>query len=283
MESFEDISSLVIPDWDDYAYRLHVCDFLRAQVIDDIIGDLDIPPTSSGLDAGCGIGSHIQLLLEATGCDGHVTGLDLSEKYLSYAREISDRCHISDSVTFVKGNIGELPFEDDTFDWLWSSDCAGYPSTTASPVKLTEELARVVKPGGLVCIIGWTWQQLLPGHPQLEARLDTASSLVLNSIRGGIPETHFLRAPGWFEAAGLTDVGAATYAGSVLAPLSRKEKEALLAFFDMLWSGVENEVSRKDWSEYRRLCDPSSPDFILSIPGYYAYFNYTAFSGRLPE
>ena len=42
-------------------------DRLRESIIREAIGALELPPGSRGLDAGCGIGSHIPLLLEAVG------------------------------------------------------------------------------------------------------------------------------------------------------------------------------------------------------------------------
>jgi hypothetical protein len=29
------------------------------------------------------------------------------------------------------------------------------------------------------------------------------------------------------------------------------------------------------------LCDPGSPDFILNMPAYYAFFTYTMITGRV--
>jgi hypothetical protein len=31
------------------------------------------------------------------------------------------------------------------------------------------------------------------------------------------------------------------------------------------------------------LCTPGSPDFILEIPEYYAFFTYSMFRGRVPK
>ncbi|MBE9551710.1 MAG: methyltransferase type 11, partial [Proteobacteria bacterium] len=60
------------------ADKLHMSDFLRGPVIGSAIQALELPHGSSGLDAGCGIGSHALLLANAVGPAGHVTGLDLS-------------------------------------------------------------------------------------------------------------------------------------------------------------------------------------------------------------
>ena len=68
----------------------------------------------------------------------------------------------------------------------------------------------------------------------------------------------------------------------VQAPLAKEERAALTSFLAMLWQEPAPEAPGEDWAEYRRLCRPESPDFILGIPDYYAFFTYTMFRGRVP-
>jgi demethylmenaquinone methyltransferase/2-methoxy-6-polyprenyl-1,4-benzoquinol methylase len=92
-----------------------------------------------------------------------------------------------------------------------------------------------------------------------------------------------MRAAGCFQRLGLEDIQARTFSGDVQAPLSADERTALLSLFEMLWGEPQPEVAAQDWAEYRRLCVPGSPDFILDIPEYYAFFTYTVFRGTVPE
>ena len=151
------------------------------------------------------------------------------------------------------------------------------------PLPLLRELARVVKPGGTVAILAWSSQQLLPGYPLLEARLDATSSGIAPFVRGKRPELHFLRALGWFRELGLEELKAETFAGSAHAPLSDDLRCALIALFQMRWPGVESELSQEDWAEYQRLCQPESPYFILNLPDYYAFFTYSMFHGKVAK
>ena len=90
---------------------------------------------------------------------------------------------LSERITFREGDVNQLPFDDDTFDWAWSVDCVGY--APMEPLPLVQELARVVKPGGSVAILAWSSEMLLPGHPLLEARLAaTTAGLPLLSREG---------------------------------------------------------------------------------------------------
>jgi demethylmenaquinone methyltransferase/2-methoxy-6-polyprenyl-1,4-benzoquinol methylase len=79
---------------------------------------------------------------------GHITGLDLSSEHLVHARDIVKQAGLAERISLREGNVRELPFDDDVFDWAWSVDLVGY--APMEPLPLVRELARVVKPGGSV-------------------------------------------------------------------------------------------------------------------------------------
>ncbi|MCC6617263.1 MAG: methyltransferase domain-containing protein [Anaerolineae bacterium] len=253
---------------------------LREPLLRSIIESLQLARGSHGLDAGCGIGLPAHLLAEAVGADGHITGLDILPDVLTYAEDTVALAGYGDRVSFCAGDVGRLPFADDAFDWAWSVDCIGYPVGDLQPV-LTE-LARVVRPGGCIILLGWTDQQVLPGYPLLETRLNATCSGYLPYLRGMPPEFHFQRALRSFRAAGLHDVRARTFVGDVQAPLSGGERIALAALFEMLWGQPQPEVAAEDWQAYQQLCTPGSDDFILDGDDYYAFFTYSMFRGNVP-
>jgi demethylmenaquinone methyltransferase/2-methoxy-6-polyprenyl-1,4-benzoquinol methylase len=144
------------------------------------------------------------------------------------------------------------------------------------------ELLRVVKPGGSITLLGWSSQQLLPGYPLLEARLNAACSGYIPFLRDQPPELHFMRAMSAFQNLGLEDVKTQTFVGEAQAPLSNGLRTALISLFEMLWCLPRPEAASADWAQYKRLCTPGSPDFILNIPDYYAFFTYSMFQGKVP-
>jgi hypothetical protein len=117
---------------------------------------------------------------------------------------------------------------------VWSADCIGYPAGKLTP--LLEELMRVVKPGGEVILLGWSSQQLLPGYPLLEARLNATCSGYIPFLKEKSPDLNFMRASHWFRQAGLEDVKAQTFVGEVQSPISSSERTTLISLFDMLWA-----------------------------------------------
>jgi ubiquinone/menaquinone biosynthesis C-methylase UbiE len=254
---------------------------LREPALRSIIQSLQLPRGSRGLDAGCGIGLQALLLADAVGMDGHITGMDILPELLDYGEEVMAKAGLSDRVTFRAGNVSCLPFENEHFDWAWSADCIGYPAGDLMP--LLRELVRVVKPGGSVIVLGWSSQQLLPGYPLLEARLNATCSGYLPFFEDKRPEQHFMRAASCFRDAGLENVEVRTFVGEAQAPLTTDMKAALLSLFEMLWSMPRPKASAKDQADYERLCAPESPDLILNLADYYAFFTYSMFRGRVPK
>jgi demethylmenaquinone methyltransferase/2-methoxy-6-polyprenyl-1,4-benzoquinol methylase len=254
---------------------------LRAPILRSAVAALQLPPGSRGLDAGCGIGLSTLPLAEAVGPSGRVFGLDLSRKLLSYAEEIATQAGLARQISFRVGDVRALPFDDAVFDWSLSVDCVGY--APLEPLPLVRELARVVKPGGTVAILAWSSETLLPSHPVLEARLGATSAGIAPFTRGKRPDLHFLRALSWLRDAGLELCTARTFAGEAYAPLTDDMRRGLMALFEMRWPGVEAELSPDERTQYRRLCLPDSPDFILNRPDYYAFYTYSMFDGRVPD
>ena len=146
---------------------------LREPAIRSAIRTLQFVPNSHGLDIGCGIGNITGLLAESIAPRGRVTGVDISPDMVACARDAAEKAGLTKQLSFHLGDMKDLPFDDDTFDWVWSMDCVGY--APIEPLPLIEELVRVTKPSGRIALLAWSSQQLLPGHPALEARLNATS------------------------------------------------------------------------------------------------------------
>lgn len=260
-----------------YARMLTRSNPLREPVIRSAIQTLRLPTGSRGLDAGCGIGLQTLLLAEAVGPSGRVTGLDKSADFLAHAGALSRNAGMSERISLREGDVGNLPFDKNFFDWVWSADCVGY--IPMEPLPLMKELVRVVKPGGLVAILAWSSERLLPGYPLLEAHLNTTLPGIAPYVQSAGPDSHFLRALGWFQKAGLQEPEVRTFVGDARSPLTEDLRDALAALFEMRWPGVESELPPAHVADYRRLCLPQSPDFIVNRSDYCAFFTYTMFSG----
>lgn len=263
----------------DYLQKLIRSNSLRLPVIQDIINYVKLPKESKGIDVGCGYGAQMLLLAKELGKNSRITGIDLSSEFLNYGKKIIEGERLDKQITFKKGNMNNLPFENNSFDWGWSMDCIGYhPSDPRSAIK---ELIRVIKPGGSINLLAWSSEMLLPGHPLLEAKLNATSVGIAPFSKGKNPKKHFLRLINRFQDLGLDAIEAHTFVGTVHAPLEKDIYTALVDLFQMRWEGVDSELSKEDLKEYKQLCLPESPDFILNLPDYYAFFTYSLFSGKV--
>jgi demethylmenaquinone methyltransferase/2-methoxy-6-polyprenyl-1,4-benzoquinol methylase len=221
------------------------------------------------------------LFSEAVGPNGHISGVDILPELLAYGEDMIKEAGLSAHVSFHQGDVNCLPFEDKYFDWAWSADCIGYPAGDLMPP--LKELMRVVKPGGDVILLGWSSQQLLPGYPLLEARLNATCSGYIPFLKEKSPDSNFMRASYWFQKAGLAEIKAQTFIGEVQSPLISNQRTALISLFQMLWGSPQPATSPEDWRQYQQLCKAESPDFILDIPDYYGFFTYTMFRGKVPK
>lgn len=263
-----------------YGAQLAACAVLMAPITRSAIAALGLPPGSSGLDAGCGIGLQTIALAQAVGPPGAVAAVDLDPALLAEARRRAEVAGVLDRLSLQMADVGHLPYPSGRFDWAWSGDCIGYGITEPAAAA---ELARVVRPGGLVALLVWSSQTLLPGYPRLEARLNATVPGLAPFAAGWSPERHHLRGLGLLRGAGLAGIRARTFAGEAHAPLDAPQRAALTALIGMRWLGAQSELSPPEAAEFLRLCDPASPEFLVDHPDYYACFTETLFWGRVRQ
>lgn len=130
------------------AYEPYVGRWSRL-VAQAFLGWLNVPFNSYWLDVGCGTGALSQTILDKA-APNRVKGIDLSEDYVAYARE-----HIQDGrAQFEVGDAQALPVEADECDAVVSGLVLNF---VPEPQRAVAEMARVVKPGGLVAAYVWDY------------------------------------------------------------------------------------------------------------------------------
>ena len=79
--------------------------------------------------------------------EADITCLDYSPDMMGQAQEKADRLHLK-NVTFQQGDVGALPYADDTFDIVLSlNGFHAFPDKGAA----YREVFRVLRPGGIFC------------------------------------------------------------------------------------------------------------------------------------
>jgi len=269
-----------------YVELLRETSKLVEPAVKQAIEALELTPGSSGLDVGCGIGTDTIRLARAVAPGGRVTGLDPSDTFLDIAREAGEQSGVQDDIEFRQGSMQDLPFEDDGFDWLWCKDTF-WPGPNSpllggkDPVTELGRLTRVVVHGGIVALLYWTTQALLPGYPELEARLFAVWTGTAPYTADVGPGQHFLNAVNYMRRAGLRNVRMQPFSAGVHAPLDAGQQRAVAATVDMFFGGLESRVSADDWAQYRALMQPGSDAYLIDRDDYCCVLTYCLFRGRV--
>jgi ubiquinone/menaquinone biosynthesis C-methylase UbiE len=98
------------------------------------------------LDLACGTGVFTRPL--ARTIDNPVVGLDLSRPMLRHAWRLAEKEGVP-RVLFIRGTAFSLPFGDSTFPYV---NCCGALHLFARPAAALAEIARILEPGGYLCI-----------------------------------------------------------------------------------------------------------------------------------
>jgi demethylmenaquinone methyltransferase/2-methoxy-6-polyprenyl-1,4-benzoquinol methylase len=128
----------------------------------DTMKRMNVQPGSKALDVCCGTADWTIALAEAVGTSGEVVGLDFSENMLKVGREKVEELKLK-HVKLIHGNAMELPFPDQSFDYV----TIGFGLRNVPDyLQVLKEMNRVLKPGGMaVCLE--TSQPTMPGYKQL--------------------------------------------------------------------------------------------------------------------
>ena len=111
-----------------------------------------VSPGMTILDVGCGPGS-ITVELAQLADPGAVIGVDMNDEQFVKARSLAVERGLQ-NVTFQTGNAYKLPFNDESFDIVNENAMLMH---LAEPVQAISEMARVLKPGGLISLRDLYW------------------------------------------------------------------------------------------------------------------------------
>jgi len=128
----------------------------------DVMKRMKVKKGARALDICCGTGDWSISLGKAVGKRGEVIGLDFSKNMLSIAEQKKQDQKLK-QLTFIHGNAMELPFEDNSMDYV----TIGFGLRNVPDyMTVLKEMYRVVKPNGKVVCLE-TSQPTMIGFKQL--------------------------------------------------------------------------------------------------------------------
>lgn len=206
-----------------YGSPPHAKDFIKAKIdfVHEMVGwaGLDqLPPGTSVLDVGCGIGGSSRILANDYGFS--VTGVTISPQQVKRAQQLTPP---GLDAQFRVDDAMALSFPDASFDVVWSIEAGPHMPDKAV---FARELMRVLKPGGLLVVADWNQrddrQEPLRGweKPVMRQLLDQWSHPAFSSIEGF---AELLEDTGFVE-------------GSVTT--ADWTKQTLPSWLDTIWQGV---------------------------------------------
>lgn len=262
-----------------FTRRLDLIGFDRAFFVDKIC-----------LDAGCGGGRNTIAMARLGAREAH--GIDIGAPGIEDARA---RAAALPNVKFRQASVENIPYPDGHFDVVW---CAGVLMHVGNEDKALDELARVLKPGGLLYMLvyatgGMRWpliQLLKPlaaaiGQDAMEQAVER-SGIASNKRRTFIDDLycpkfdffHWQRLSGMLHKRGLGEIQRWGPEARLDHEHSLRDyREDLQVLVQLLASGAEGDVDGKGvlFGQSRKLAQVT----VDSI----AWFESEIAAGRIDE
>jgi SAM-dependent methyltransferase len=183
---------------------------LFAQWVPTLLRLAGVVPGQRVLDVACGTGVVARHAADVVGPAGHVSGIDLNPAMVEVARE---KAH---AIEWRVGDAGSLPYDDGSFDVvLCQSALFFFPD----PARAVIEMARVLRPGGVVALQTYAGLDEQPAYgPFVETVVrhagdDARTLLGTYWSQGDVTELRSL-----LEGAGLEPTHASSVLGHVTFP-----------------------------------------------------------------
>lgn len=117
------------------------------------------------IDVGCGVGGSARHIARELGAE--VVGVTLSEAQRDRATALTAEQGLSDRVSFQVADALGLPFDDGSFDLVWSCESGEH---MPDKERFVQEMRRVLSPGGRMVVATWCHRSTPPELSRHERR-----------------------------------------------------------------------------------------------------------------
>jgi ubiquinone/menaquinone biosynthesis C-methylase UbiE len=131
-----------------------------ARMLQDYLDAMGIDAAGTVLDLGCGTGVAARAIARRPGFSGRVTGIDLSPALVATAARLAAAEGLA--IDFRAGDTRSLDFTDGAFDAVVAHTLLSH---VADPGTVVQEMARLVRRGGMIGIFDGDYASLTFAHP----------------------------------------------------------------------------------------------------------------------
>lgn len=130
-------------------------------------------PGESGLDVGCGVAYLACELAKEVAPQGRIAAIDRSSEAVEASKVRVAKEELDGLVDVRLGDATDLPFLDETFDFVVSAQVYCYVTDVARAIR---EAARVLRKGGRLVVLDSDWDMCIwaSGDPALTRRIIAA-------------------------------------------------------------------------------------------------------------
>jgi tocopherol O-methyltransferase len=136
----------------------------QIDLIEELLNWAGVEQAKEILDVGCGIGGSSIYLAQKF--NARAVGITLSPVQASRATERALEAGLATDVQFQVADALDMPFADDTFDFVWSMESGEH---MPDKEKFLQECYRVLKPGGTFLMATWCHRPITPATGDLTA------------------------------------------------------------------------------------------------------------------
>lgn len=136
---------------------------------------LDLNPETPLRVADIGCGSGASTLTLAQHLSGHFTAVDLFSEFLEELEQQARQAGLEQRISTVRASMENLPFEEESFDLIWSEGAIYHLGFRAG----VQQWARYLRPGGYLAVSEITW----PSAPLSSTLFGRRNILKLTSPR----------------------------------------------------------------------------------------------------
>jgi len=128
------------------------------------------------LDMGCGVGGPAIHIAMTTECE--IVGINTNKFQIERARKRTKELNLQDRITYVETDFNALPYEDNSFDAIYSVEAVCY---SPDKVKTFKEWLRVMKPGSYLALTEWQttpeFDPKNPAHQKIKRQIEQGVGL----------------------------------------------------------------------------------------------------------